>query len=179
MAYIEPANAGEWGCNWSAPVDNGWGQIRGADSLAGPFKTKGLWDFARGTLSCMKLPPRTEATMAIQRICRGQEVRRPIKVIISTISCNSASVSFQEVLVCNSSTHTHGIHRFCCWTDDVLMILAVVTLARLILATPFSVMSSVITGKVCGRAASPINAVHFAKKKQTSACSIISHKHNT
>ena len=32
-------------------VDNGWGRIRGKDSTARPFKTKGLWEFVRRTLS--------------------------------------------------------------------------------------------------------------------------------
>ena len=32
--------------------DDGWGRIRGADSTARPFKTKGSWEFARQTLGC-------------------------------------------------------------------------------------------------------------------------------
>jgi len=32
--------------------DDGWGRIRGEDSTARPFKTKGSWEFARRTLSC-------------------------------------------------------------------------------------------------------------------------------
>ena len=35
-----------------ARIDEGWGRIRGEDSTARPFKTKGSWEFARRTLSC-------------------------------------------------------------------------------------------------------------------------------
>ena len=51
IPYIEPADAGEWGRDWSAPVDDGWGCIHGADSSAHPFKTEGSWEFAQRTLS--------------------------------------------------------------------------------------------------------------------------------
>ena len=35
-----------------ARIDDEWGRKRGEDSTARPFKTKGLWEFARRTLSC-------------------------------------------------------------------------------------------------------------------------------
>ena len=53
--------------------DDGWGRIRGEDSTARPFKTKGSWEFARRTLSCrtpvdsveaMVVPVRPLAEMA-------------------------------------------------------------------------------------------------------------------
>ena len=63
-------------------MDDGWVQIRGANSSAHPFKTKGSWDFARRTLSCQKPPLRTGAAVSIQRIFRGWEVLRPIPFLV-------------------------------------------------------------------------------------------------
>ena len=82
--HIKPSDAGEWGRDWSAPVDDGWGRIRGADSSACLFKTKGSWEFAQKILSCnvhvdclpiilalgnMNTPvPRSGSAVLIQRI---------------------------------------------------------------------------------------------------------------
>ena len=57
----------------SATVDDGWGRIRGEDSSARPFKTKGSWEFARRMLSCNTpvdyFPiPRLGSAMLIERV---------------------------------------------------------------------------------------------------------------
>ena len=57
IPHIKPADAWGWGLDRSAQVDDGWDRICGANSLARTFKTKGSWEFARGTLSYSTHPP--------------------------------------------------------------------------------------------------------------------------
>ena len=49
-ALQRPANTSQGGNE--EEVDDGWGRLRGENSTARPFKTKGSWEFARQTLSC-------------------------------------------------------------------------------------------------------------------------------
>ena len=96
MAYIEPADAGEWGCDRSSPVNDGWGRIHGADSSSRPFKTKGSWDFEGRTLSYLKSPLRIEAAVTIQRIFHGWEVRRPILSLVVLLAKQGAAHPTEE-----------------------------------------------------------------------------------
>ena len=111
MAYIERAVVGEWGHNWSATVDDDWGRIYGADSSTRPFKTKGLWDFARRTLSCLKPPQRTGATVSIQRIFCGWEVRRPTPYLAVLLAKQMAAHLTEEDVTKSAPLHVHLIHN--------------------------------------------------------------------
>ena len=49
---INDDNEERWGRNQISPVDEEWGWIRSTDGSANLFITKGLWAYARRTLSC-------------------------------------------------------------------------------------------------------------------------------
>ena len=67
-AAQRPANASQVGTEEKS--DDGWGRIRGEDSTACPFKTKGSWEFARRTLSCSNPvdPLRPLVEMAAEKV---------------------------------------------------------------------------------------------------------------
>ena len=45
-------NEESWGRDRRAPVDDGWGRIRSINGSVKTLKTKGLWVYARHTLTC-------------------------------------------------------------------------------------------------------------------------------